>query len=181
MTPLLVAILFLLLAIATITDIRSHRIYNWTTYTGLFLAFLLRGLEGGSESAQDGVAGAIGCGGVMLVCFLLFDLGGGDLKLLTMIGAFLGWQRGFEVLLWTFVLGGIGGIAMLVWQEGAWNIMVRTGRHLANIVRFRGWIPLTDADRAPLQRLLFLAPAALLAAIIVNVDLLQACWRLPGE
>ncbi|MDP1798912.1 MAG: A24 family peptidase, partial [Planctomycetaceae bacterium] len=102
MTPLLVAILFLLLAIATITDIRSHRIYNWTTYTGLFLAFLLRGLEGGSESAQDGVAGAIGCGGVMLVCFLLFDLGGGDLKLLTMIGAFLGWQRGFEVLLWTF-------------------------------------------------------------------------------
>lgn len=117
----------------------------------------------------------------MLVGFLLFDLGGGDLKLLTMIGAFVGWQRGVEILLWTFVLGGVGGIAMLVWQEGAWNIMVRTGRHLTNIVRYRGWVPLTEADRAPLQRLLFLAPAAFVAAIIVNLDLLQACWDLRTE
>lgn len=181
MSPLLLVILFALLIVATITDVRSHRIYNWNTYSGLFLAFLLRMLEGGTTAAEDGVAGALGCGGVMLVCFLLFDLGGGDLKLLTMIGAFLGWQRGFEVLLWTFILGGIGGVAMLVWQEGAWNIVVRMGKHLGNVARYRGWVPLTDADRAPLQRLLFLAPAALVAAIIVNADLLQACWNLLGK
>lgn len=178
MSPLSLLILFALLIVATITDVRTHSIYNWTTYTGLFLAFLLRGLEGGTESAQEGVAGAVGLGGLMLVGFLLFDVGGGDLKLLTMIGAFVGWSRGVEILLWTFVLGGIGAAAMLVWQEGAWNIMVRTGRHLAHIVRYRGWVPLTDADRAPLKRLLFLAPAAFMAAIIVNYDLLKACWEL---
>ncbi len=178
MSPLSLLILFALLIVATVTDIRTHSIYNWTTYTGLFLAFLLRGLEGGTESAQEGVVGAVGLGGLMLIGFLLFDVGGGDLKLLTMIGAFVGWERGVEILLWTFVLGGIGAAAMLVWQEGARNLMVRTGRHLANVVRYRGWVPLTDADRAPLKRLLFLAPAAFLAAVIVNLDLLRACWEM---
>ncbi len=181
MSPLSLLLLFGLLSIATVTDLRSHRIYNWTTYPGLFLAFLLRGLDGGAESAQEGVAGAIACGGLMLVCFLLFDLGGGDLKLMTMIGAFLGWQRGLEVLLWTFILGGIGGVAFLIWQQGAWNLAVRAWRHLSNVVRYRGWVPITHADRAPLQQTLFLAPAALIAAGIANVDLMQLWWKQSGN
>ena len=181
MSPLSLLVLFALLLIATVTDLRSHRIYNWTTYPGLFLAFLLRGLEGGTESAQEGVGGALACGGLMLVCFLLFDLGGGDLKLMTMIGAFLGWQRGLEVLLWTFILGGIGGVAFLVWQQGAWNLMTRAAKHVANMVKYRGWVPITDADRAPLQQTLFLAPAALIAAGIANFDLLQSWWNSSGN
>lgn len=181
MSPMSLLLLFALLLIATVTDLRSHRIYNWTTYPGLFLAFLLRGLDGGAESAQEGVAGAVACGGLMLVCFLLFDLGGGDLKLMTMIGAFLGWQRGLEVLLWTFILGGIGGVAFLVWQQGAWNLLTRMGKHVGHVVKYRGWVPITDADRAPLQQTLFLAPAALFAAGITNADLVRGWWELSGS
>ena len=163
-------VLFVLLLIATYTDIRWQSIYNWTTYPGLFLAFLIRSLEEGQTGAEDALAGALGCGGIMLICFLLFQLGGGDLKLLAMIGAFLGWQRGFEALLWTFILGSIGGITAVIWQLGAWNIMQRTAAHLRRMVQYRGPVPLTDADRAPLQRMLFLAPAALVAAVIVTAD-----------
>ena len=181
MSPLSLLVMFVLLLIATVTDLRSHRIYNWTTYPGLVLAFLLRGLDGGSESAQEGVAGAVACGGLMLVCFQLFDLGGGDLKLMTMIGAFLGWQRGLEAVLWTFILGGIAGVAFLIWQQGAWHLLSRTLQHLGNIVRYRGWVPITDADRVTLRQPLFLAPAALLAAGITNADFVQSWWQQTGS
>ncbi len=46
----------------------------------------------------------------MLVLFVFFRIGGGDVKLLAMLGAFLGLEQGIETLLWTFVLGGAVGL-----------------------------------------------------------------------
>ena len=84
----------------------------------------------------------------MLTCFLLSDMGGGDVKLLAAVGAFLGLQHGLTALLWTIVLGGVTGLAMLIWQVGAGRILVGTARHLALVVRSRGWVPLETAERS---------------------------------
>jgi Flp pilus assembly protein protease CpaA len=165
-------VLLALVGVATVTDLRWQTIFNWTTYPGLLLGFLLRWNDAGRFGLEDAAWGALGCGGIMLVCFVCFQLGGGDLKLLTMMGAFLGWQRGLEALLWTFVLGGAGGVAWIVWQLGAVNIAQRVWRQLAVMWRAKGYVPLTDTDRAPLQRTMFLAPAALAAVVIVTWDVI---------
>jgi prepilin signal peptidase PulO-like enzyme (type II secretory pathway) len=161
-------VLLALIGVATFTDLRWQKIYNWTTYPGILLGFLLRGLDDGRTGLEDAAWGALGCGGIMLVCLVCFaDLGGGDFKLLTMIGAFLGWHHGLEALLWTFVLGGAAGLCWVIWQLGVVEIARRTFRQLATMWRAKGYVPLTDADREPLQRTMFLAPVALAAVVIV--------------
>ena len=50
----------------------------------------------------------------MLVCFVCFQIGGGEVKLIAMIGAFVGPEFGVQVLLWTLVLGALS--AIVTWR-----------------------------------------------------------------
>ena len=163
-------VLLAFLLVASYTDITRHKIYNWTTYPGIVLAFLLGGLDRGAVDLSDSFAGFFACGSIMLVCFVLFNMGGGDLKLIAMMGAFLGLHRGIEAMLWMFVLGGIMGTAILIWEVGFARLVMNTLRHLWLVVRARGWMPLTEDERKPLRRWLFLAPSALAAVVLMLVD-----------
>lgn len=163
--------LVVLLVVATITDVQRQMIYNWNTYPGILLGFGLRWAEGGMPGLEDSVKGFAICGLLMLFCFVLFGLGGGDLKLIAMIGAFLGFERGVEALLWTLVLGGILGAAMVVWQIGFVTILVQVGQQLKRMWQAGGWVPVDPEARRPLKQTLFLAPAGLLAVLIVTKDI----------
>lgn len=172
-------------SVATATDIARRKIYNWTTYTGILAAVATNGV--GSLAVwlrladQSAVArlgwlgvghalfGLLVCGFIMLACFVLFrGVGGGDVKLLAMMGAFLGAERGLEALLWTFVIGGTVGLLVLVWQVGLLRLAKRALQQLFWLIRFGHWNPLTTDERAQLQPPLFLAPSALAAAVIVG-------------
>jgi prepilin peptidase CpaA len=177
-----------LLAVATATDLKWHRIYNWTTYPGILAALgmnalgarLLRGgLLGEATLRHLGCVGlgesALGfliCGGVMLVCYVLLQVGGGDVKLIAMLGAFLGVEQGVTAMLWTFVLGACLGLIVLVWRVGPLRLVASVGRHLLWMLRLGRFQPLTPEERAALQPPLFLAPSALAAAVIVEFNLL---------
>jgi prepilin peptidase CpaA len=172
-------VLLVLLVVAAWTDFRSHRIYNVTTYPGMLLAVALNAAGLGMTSAGlDGVAesgvGFLACGLIMLFAFVLFDVGGGDVKLLAMIGCFLGLEDGIESLLWTFSLGFVAGISAVIWQHGVWNLLRGTAQHVWLVVKSRGWVPLTQTERKPLEHGLFLAPAALVAVAIVEWPLIES-------
>lgn len=156
------------LLIAAWTDARKGLIYNWTTYPGIVLGLAGQWLDGGAEALSDGVRGLVVCGGVVLFIFLFGGTGGGDVKLIAMLGACLGLYDGLEAMLWTFVLGAITALALLIWQYGAVSILQEIWRHLKAVAIARRWIPLTPAERAPLKRTLFLAPAALIAVVLVR-------------
>jgi len=174
--------LLVLLGIAAWTDIRRHRIANAVTYPGMVAGLLLTsaglGLtEPGWEGLTASAAGALACGAIMLMAFVLFDLGGGDVKLITMIGAFLGLEAGIEAILWTFSIGFVVGVAMIIWQHGAWRILVRGLEHVRLVLKARGWVPLTPSERRPLERGLFLAPSALAAVVVVVWPHLARWWE----
>jgi hypothetical protein len=59
-------------------------------------------------------------------------------------------------------------VAWLIWQIGVFRILTATFRQMSRIWNARGWVPLTAEERRPLQQQLFLAPAGLLAAVIVT-------------
>jgi len=182
-----------LLVVATATDLRRHKIYNWTTYPGILAALVLNGIgtvlvattgtdpDGLRQTLQslgwvglaESVIGFLACGLVLLACYVLFKVGGGDVKLMAMLGAFLGADRGIEAMLWTFVLGGAMGLVVLVWRVGPVRLTARVLRQVLWTISLGRWSPLTPDERAQLQPPLFLAPSALAAAIIVQFSLVD--------
>lgn len=180
------------LAIATLTDVRSHVIHNWTVYPGILIGLALSvvgtllGKDMIHGTALDvlwygipdfwsAVAGFFACGSIMLVCFVFFSggVGGGDVKLIAMMGTFMGASKGLEAMLWTFVIGGCIGLIGLVWQVGAIRLVKQLFHRIKCMLWARSWVSLTDQERAPLRVHVFLSPAALIAVLIVRFHLIQ--------
>jgi len=181
-----VLLLGLVLA-ASVTDLTRHKIYNWTTYPGIVAAVglnalgsVLAALGCGQERLrwwgwigwERSLIGLVACGFVVLVCYEFLRVGGGDVKLMAMLGAFLGPEQGIDAMLWTFVLGAAVALVILVWRVGPWTLLVRSLRRLLWWLRVGG-VPLTADERAALQPPLFLAPSALAAVVIVEFSLVD--------
>ena len=179
------------LLISTYTDVRWRIIHNRTTYTGLIVGLAaglwasILGVDAASAtpriaawwglvSVGESFSGMLACGAAMLVCYVLFagGVGGGDLKLISMMGAWLGVYRGLEAMLWTMVIAGGMAVIILVWRVGFWSLAARGWRYLWTVAR--GNVPvLTDEDRKSLKTELFLSPSALIAVVIVRFELLD--------
>ncbi len=152
-----------LLIVAAVTDVFRQKIYNWTTYPGILLGGIFAYANEGGSGLEDSVLAVLLCGGLMVFAFVMLGIGGGDVKLIAMIAAFLGIERGVHAMLYTFVFGAIFAGAILIWHLGLWRILKNTAGHLKAVLTAKSWIPLTDEEREPLQRGLFLAPSALAA------------------
>ena len=183
-------LLFGFLLVATYTDVRWRKIYNWTTYPGILLAIALSLICSvlaqatapdsldiwGGVPPSDSLLGLLACGGMMLVCYVFFPggVGGGDIKLLAMVGAFLGVMAGLEVMLWTFVLGACMALIVLVWRYGLPALIVRSAQFALYKLRLGSAFKLSEQERQPMKIDLFLSPSAMAAFWIVRLDL--ASW-----
>ncbi len=92
---------------------------------GFILSFFLRNL-----SPIDSLLGILAGGGSLLLIavagtylFRKEAMGGGDVKLAAMIGAFLGWQLTLLSLFLGFFLGSVIGIAVLIKNKGQSDIV----------------------------------------------------------
>ncbi len=175
-----VYLLFLFVLIATFTDLQQQKIFNWTTYTGILVAFAVSAMASGLNQSQlsmvgfqSSLLGFIACGGIMLLCFMVFSIGGGDVKLLAMIGAFLGPTRGIEVLLWTCVIGAALAVLILIWKMGAVTLLKRIVQQAVYRTNLGEFDKKTEAEDQLLKLTLYLAPSALLAVTIVHFSLIE--------
>lgn len=122
LTPALVAysviaLLCVLLLAAVWTDVKSHRISNRLVFSGAVLGLLCNGLlpEGlGYVSMLPGALGFwLALGGLALgialtlPMYILGAMGAGDVKLMAMVGAFLGPRALFVAALLIFIAGGV--------------------------------------------------------------------------
>lgn len=97
--------LILLLLVAAVIDARHRRIPNWLTF-GLLLAGLGRAIAFGSGgSLGHALLGILVGGSIPLVLFAIGALGGGDVKLLAAVGAWIGPAPVFTVFCVEAVLG----------------------------------------------------------------------------
>lgn len=113
MDPVIFASACLLLAAATVTDLRAQRIPNALTIPAALAALTLHTLSQGPAGLWLGVQG-LGLGlGLMLAPFLFGVMGGGDVKLMAALGALFGPALAFEAFLAASLAGGLYALIVL--------------------------------------------------------------------
>lgn len=114
-----ILVLFALLLIASVNDWRSYRIPNWLTFGGWLFALLsgvlmARTPSAGAIQALSGLA----LGFVLLLpCYALGVMGAGDVKLMAMVGAFLGAGAVFQAVLLSFIASGLAALAFALYHR----------------------------------------------------------------
>lgn len=110
-----VAALVALLIGAAWIDVQQHRIPNILVFSGVAIALLLAHLPGGSVThCIAGIAVGMAMG---LPLYWLRAMGAGDVKLMGMVGAFLGAGDMFAATLVIFVVGGLLGLVAVARQR----------------------------------------------------------------
>ena len=110
--PILVVSVAIL--IATVTDIKCFKIYNSLTYPLLILGFVYHGFVNGFVGVVFSLLGGMFGAGVLLILFLLGGIGGGDVKLLAAIGAWLGLPVTFLLFCVAAMSAGIYAVVLTV-------------------------------------------------------------------
>jgi prepilin peptidase CpaA len=110
--------------VAAAWDLKSRRIPNWLTFSGMMLGVIFHFIfkpDAGYAGLQGMVVGLV----VFVIPYALGGLGAGDLKLMMAIGAFLGPVAAFGAALCGGVAGGIMSLAVILRQRKNWPIMSR--------------------------------------------------------
>ncbi|MGA1863859.1 MAG: prepilin peptidase [bacterium] len=114
-----VVFLSIVLIIAAISDIRSHKIRNWLTFpaigVGIIYHTYIKGFQGFLFSTKGVFLGFA----FLLVFYLMQGTGAGDVKLMGAVGGLLGPLGVFKAFLFTALTGGIYAIVLLALHGGA--------------------------------------------------------------
>jgi prepilin signal peptidase PulO-like enzyme (type II secretory pathway) len=178
-------VLVLLVATSAITDERSGKIRNWTTFPAFFWGVTIN-LTGQLAASRGweiaAVLGDIGIGACLigaLVCFSVMVLGAmasgtgmGDVKLATAVGALLGWERGLVVLLFACVGAVIVRYVLMLWQVGPWVVALDLSRKIQRLGLLPTTVPIPSPTveqdnrlRRPIRLGIFFALGTLLAVL----------------
>lgn len=168
--------LTLLLVIAVVHDMRTRRIPNLLVLMGIGLAVILHAIALGMGSASlaghawwSPLAGLLTGLATLMPLYLLRATGAGDVKLMGMVGAFIGTQAVLAATFYTFLAGGLLSLAF----------MLRPGvaRQALDNVRFlvSDWVLRTNTGQglrlAPLKTTAARLPYAVAIALGTGVAL----------
>ena len=108
-----------LLVIASVSDCRHYKIPNWLTLGGSVSALIYSTFM--PFSPQQGLGWSLGGFSLglifMLPLYILGMMGAGDVKLMAMVGAFLGMTHTLYALQFVVVSGGLAALAFALWHQ----------------------------------------------------------------
>jgi prepilin peptidase CpaA len=159
-------VLFTLLVVAAVSDVRRQRIPNWLTLSGLAFGLLYSAFV--PFWGQHGFLWALGGAGigfgVLFPMWLLRVTGAGDVKLMAMAGALLGLQAIPLALVGSLAAGGVCAVLFAVRHGNLRTMLGNVLRivHLGGIAVAAG-MPVRMATAAPgsVGRLPYAVPIAL--------------------
>lgn len=136
--PAIRIFLEVLVILAAIWDIRTRRIPNWLTLSGVVLGVALNmfiyqplGTWFGLVFSLKGLGLAFG---VYFVLYLLHAMGAGDVKLMAAVGAGAGAANWLGILVLTSVAGAVAGLLLVVFK----GRLRRTLHNLGTIISSLG-------------------------------------------
>lgn len=119
-------------------DVISGRIPNRLTYPAMLAALIVRLGFFGWRSLLEGILGLVLCGGVFFLLFVVHAMGGGDVKLMAAVGAWVGYHHAGIALILCALAGGLIALGYVI-------VLKRyrtTFSNITSLVRFHatlGW------------------------------------------
>ena len=125
------------LIIITFIDLEHQIIPDEISISGIVIGFILSFFLKGHSWQNASLGILLGGGSLLLVAWSYFRLtgkegmGGGDIKLLAMMGAFLGWKAVPFILFASSLIGSVIGITLMVIQKKNTKLAIPFGPYLA--------------------------------------------------
>jgi prepilin peptidase CpaA len=127
-------VLAVTLIVASVTDLRTGRIYNWTTYPAALIGLAGHAISGGLWGGDGhlGLAGSfvglvIGFG-PLLLAWLAGGIGGGDAKIMGSVGALVGWRFALTSLFYGLAVAVLMAIVIMLRKKIVRDTFGRIGR-----------------------------------------------------
>ena len=130
-------VVFVLIGICGITDLRTGKIYNKVTYPAILLGLSWNVWMPDALGWWSRIEGFALAAVLMGALTLMGGMGGGDAKLLAAIGALKGYPFILDVLFYSFLVGGVIALAIAIWQRRFLRILGNVWRMLLAILIYR--------------------------------------------
>jgi len=141
---MLIIFLSALLVGAVIYDGISHRLPNYYLLLGLALALAFQAWTAGWAGLVAGGAGLLTGFALFLPFYALGGMAAGDVKLMAVVGSFLGWSGAFWAGAFSLIAGTILGLLYMLYKGQLGKLL---GRYWA-MASLRAYIPAQDDDAA---------------------------------
>lgn len=157
---------FIVLAVATFTDLRSRRIPNWLVIPFLLVGFAVSGTLHGWHGIVQSLAG-LGVGALLFgLLHLMGGMGMGDVKLCAAIGVWIGPSQMLTALVLTGIAGGIIALCWAIAGGFVGEMFSGAGELIFGLKR-RGLRPHPEIVlNNPLSRKMPYAPAIAIGTLI---------------
>lgn len=124
--------IWILLVIASVTDLLWGKIYNSITFSFLGVGFAMRFWIEGSEGALNSL---LAVGAAFALFFPLWRFGvikAGDCKLLMAVGVWTSWRLVVDLAVLTILIGSIVGAFILIRSRGLLGSTKSLAEHVSN-------------------------------------------------
>jgi len=122
------AVSFLWAGVGAIFDVRTRRIPNWLTGSGILVGLVLHLVIGGWRSLGAAALGGLIAGTIFLVFYLGGGMGGGDVKLMVAVCCLAGLSGVASILLGTALIGGVLAIVLALLHHRLKETLANLGR-----------------------------------------------------
>jgi prepilin peptidase CpaA len=169
-------ILGVVLVLAAVTDVRTGRIYNWTTYPAIIVGLIGHALLGGWAGNEHsiGLLGAaagltVGAAPLFLV-WMLGAIGGGDVKLMGVVGVLAGWRFALAGLFYGLLAAVAISLIVILFRKVTFRTLGRVFRFFyLLLVRAKPAVPTSeDSPKIPFGLALCIGSGLALAEVMVR-------------
>jgi Flp pilus assembly protein protease CpaA len=174
-------LVLILLTVAAYTDLRWRRIFNWITYPMLGWAAVIAMLATvcqqfaidssplGTLSLSGFLAGAVGCGLMMLIPYRMSGGGAGDVKLAIALGGLMGFHLASGAIAAGYLLAASWLLFRSIWEHTSWLLISGLVRQLGQRCVSVPIGPPTSRQQAMLAQPMPLAGFFGLGALFVRI------------
>ena len=133
----------LYLVVASFTDLRYQKVYNFLTIPAIILGIGLNFLYLGTAGLKSGISGFLVGFFLLFLFFVCGGVGPGDVKFLAGAGALMGWKMTVWGTLYGAIIAGMYSLIYIIRKKEFKNTCLRIGRFFRTVFYFREF-PTTD-------------------------------------